>query len=234
MLGRHAARRTIRVRWLTTRDRRVAIARFAVSKFEVTPRAFTRVSAHFTGSCGPNLPADKTWAQAERPVINISWDEAQKYVDWFSKMTGKTYRLLTEAEWEYAARAQTTTRYSFGDDVATLGEYAWYSINSDHMTHRVCDKKPNEFRLYDMHGNVWEWVEDCWHDDYNGAPADSSAWTTADCSRRVARGGSWKVAPEYLRSANRRPLLADLQDDDLGFRVAWTLPGADPIPGKYK
>jgi formylglycine-generating enzyme required for sulfatase activity len=212
--------------------KRVAIARFAVSKFEVTFADWeVCVKVH---SCGPKLPDDKTWAQGERPVINVSWDEAQKYVDWFSKMTGKTYRLLTEAEWEYAARARTTTRYSFGDDVATIGEYAWYRNNSDDMTHRVGGKKANEFGLYDMHGNVFEWVQDCWHDDYNGAPADSSAWTTVDCSRRVARGGSWKIAPEYLRSANRRPFLADLQDDDLGFRIARTLLGADPILDKYK
>jgi formylglycine-generating enzyme required for sulfatase activity len=203
-------------------QQRVAIAQFAVSKFEVT-FADWEVCVNVLG-CDPVRADDKNWGQGARPVINVSWKDAQKYVAWFSRMTGKTYRLLSEAEWEYAARARTKTSYSFGDDDATLGEYAWYSDNSDDMAHSVGLKKPNEFHLYDMHGNVWEWVQDCAH-SYDRAFPDGSPPPASDCPHRVIRGGSFRVGPEYLRSANRRNFLPDQQDDDLGFRIARTLPG---------
>jgi formylglycine-generating enzyme required for sulfatase activity len=139
-------------------------------------------------------------------------------------MTGKTYRLLSEAEWEYAARAGTTTLYSFGDDEAALGEHAWYVENSEYMTHLVGEKKPNPFGFYDMHGNVWELVEDCVHGDYSGAPKDGSAWTAkGDCHRHMIRGGSWTGNPDYLRSADRNEYTSVNRSDNLGFRVGRTL-----------
>jgi formylglycine-generating enzyme required for sulfatase activity len=124
-------------------------------------------------------------------VIDVNWDNARSYVAWLSRMTGKPYRLLSEAEYEYAARAGTTTTYSFGDDSAMLGDYAWFLDNSGHRAHPVGEKKPNAFGLYDMHGNVEQWVEDCWHESYYGAPREGSAWTSGDCTVRVVRGGTW-------------------------------------------
>jgi formylglycine-generating enzyme required for sulfatase activity len=136
----------------------------------------------------------------------VSWGEAQQYVKWLSTMTGQDYRLLSEAEWEYAARAGTTTRWSSGDyeAEAALGDYAWYYENSGNRTHPVGQKKPNAFGLHDMHGNLWEWVEDCYHDNYDAAPADGKPRTEgADCNGRVVRGGSWGTVPNMLRSAFR-------------------------------
>jgi formylglycine-generating enzyme required for sulfatase activity len=130
------------------------------------------------------------------------------------------YRLPTEAEWEYACRAGSTTRWFFGDDVSLLGEYAWYRANSRNTTHPVGGKKPNAWGLYDMLGNVWEWCQDVWHDDYQGAPQDGSAWLAGDGSVRVLRGGSWNFDARSARSAERNrpdPRLRYVSD---GFRAA--------------
>src|SRR3990172_4480542 len=124
------------------------------------------------------------------PVENVSWSDVQKYIKKLNEKEGTTkYRLPSEAEWEYAARAGTKTRYSFGDEESRLGRYAWYADNSGNETHPVGEKKPNPWGLYDMHGNVWEWVQDRWHNNYDGAPADGSSWESGDISRRVERGG---------------------------------------------
>ena len=130
-----------------------------------------------------------------------------------------------QAEWEYAARAGSTSAYSFGDDPAMLDEYAWFYGNSDGKAHAVDDKrkKPNQFSLYDMYGNVWEWVEDCYHENYNEAPKNGLAWTTGDCSQRVIRGGSWVDDPQDLRSAIRNGYSTVLRLYVLGFRVGRTL-----------
>src|SRR6185369_6856047 len=128
--------------------------RFAVSKFEVTCDDWDTCVAH--GDC-PRV-SDSGWGRGQRPVINVTWDDAKRFVAWLSSMTGRTYGLLSEAEWEYAARAGTQTAYSFGDDEAMLGEYAWYNANASSQTHPVGEKKPNGFGLYDMYGNVFEWV----------------------------------------------------------------------------
>jgi formylglycine-generating enzyme required for sulfatase activity len=152
---------------------KVTIAKpFAVAKFELTFDEWDTCAAH--GDCDPNV-SDGGWGRGRQPVINVSWDDARRDVAWLSRITGQPYRLLTEAEWEYAARAGTTTRYSFGDDEAALGQYAWSRANSDRKTHPVGEKKPNAFGLYDMHGNVWEWVQDCYHYKYDKAPKDGSA-----------------------------------------------------------
>ena len=153
--------------------------------------------------------------------------DAQQYVAWISKLTGKPYRLLSEAEWEYAARAGTQTAYSWGDEIGK-GNANCNGCGSQwdgRQTAPVGSFAPNAFGLYDMHGNVWEWVEDCYHDNYDGAPTDGSAWTAVgDCTYRVVRGGSWQDLPSDLRAANRHRRHSDvIQRKELGFRVVRTL-----------
>ena len=167
-------------------------------------------------------PDDAGWGRGSRPVINVSWDDIQLYLSWLSKVTGNTYRFLSEAEWEYAARAGSQTAYSFGNDVKKLGRYAWFEENSGGKTHPVGEKLPNAFGLHDMHGNVWEWTQDCWNMNYNGAPTDGSAWTRGDCSLRVVRGGSWDGFPRFLRAALRFGGAAAIRSGGSGFRVART------------
>jgi len=193
----------------------------AVGIYEVTFREWDACATH--GDCNPNIRAGG-WGRLNQPAINVSWNDAQTYVAWLSRITGKTYRLLTEAQWEYAARATKPTYYSFGNDDGMLEQYAWYSANSQAQTHEVGQKKPNLFGLYDMHGNVSEWVEDCHRDGYQGAPIDGSAWRSEDnCIRRVVRGGSWLYGAKPLRSASRDWAPPDTGKDDIGFRVARVL-----------
>ena len=176
----------------------------------------------------------------DHPVVCVNWEDAQAYVRWLSSETGVAYRLPSEAEWEYAARAGTTTRRHWGDDPDDGCAYAngadrTFEARVDNWgvadctdgvvwTSPVGAYQPNAFGLHDTLGNVWEWVEDCWHDDYDGAPRDGSAWTRGgDCGRRVVRGGSWLIDPRSLRSANRNWLDAELRYGHIGFRVARTL-----------
>jgi formylglycine-generating enzyme required for sulfatase activity len=169
---------------------------------------------------------DSGWRRGRQPVINVSWDNAKAYVTWLVKKTGKPYRLLSEAEYEYAARAGTQTTYPWGNDIGKN------NANCDGCGSRwgggqtapVGSFKPNAFGLSDMVGNVWEWVEDCYHDNYDGAPTDGSAWIKdGDCKNRVLRGGSWNDLPEVLRSAYRGRSPTGGQGNFLGFRVARTL-----------
>jgi formylglycine-generating enzyme required for sulfatase activity len=200
----------------------VAIASsFAVSKFDVTFTDWdTCVSV---GGCV--AASDSGYGRDTKPVINITWPDAQQYVAWFSKMTGQPYRLLTEAEWEYAARAGTTTTYFWGDEIGKGNTNcngcgsAW----DNHQTSPVGSFKPNAFGLYDMAGNVWQWVQDCYHGDYNGAPTDGSAWIRGDCSRHVIRGGSWYSGPRSLSSVARLGNSTDGRGDNIGFRLGRTL-----------
>ena len=153
------------------------------------------------------------------PVERVSWDDVQEFVRKLNEKEGTDkYRLPSEAEWEYAARARSTTLYSFGDGESRLGEYAWYSGNSGDKTHTVGQKMPNPWGLYDMHGNVWEWVQDKYHSDYDGAPTDGSAWEGSG-SHRVFRGGSWHNLADYCRSAFRGNFSPGGRDNDLGFRL---------------
>jgi formylglycine-generating enzyme required for sulfatase activity len=202
---------------------RVTIARpLAVSKFEVTFEQWDACVA--MGAC-PHVP-DSNMGRGTRPVINVSWDNVQQYVAWISTMTGRPYRLLSEAEWEYAARAGTTTAYSWGDEIGKNNAdcNGCGSEWDSRRTAPVGSFAPNQFGLYDMHGNVWEWVEDCLHTNYEGAPKDGSAWIAqGDCNHRVVRGGSWAGYPVGLRSALRFWYSADDHGNDLGFRVARTL-----------
>jgi formylglycine-generating enzyme required for sulfatase activity len=156
---------------------RVALGQpFAVGKFEVTFDEWDTCVAH--GGC-TQKPGDESWGRSKRPVINLSWDDAKQYVAWIAKLTGKPYRLLTEAEWEYAARAGTTTTYSWGNDIGQGNancDRCGSQWDNKRQTAPVGSFKPNAFGIYDMHGNVWEWCEDAWHDNYNAAPTDGSAW----------------------------------------------------------
>ena len=181
----------------------VAIAKpFAVSKFELTFAEWDACVAH--GDCVPHV-SDSGWGRGRQPVINVSWDDAQSYVAWLSRITGKEYRLLSEAEYEYAARAGTQTAYPWGDDIGKNNANCdgCGSQWDNKQTAPVGSFAANGFGLYDTVGNVWEWTEDCHHNNYNGAPVDGTAWTGDDCSSRVVRGGSWLYGPPDLRAAFR-------------------------------
>jgi formylglycine-generating enzyme required for sulfatase activity len=240
-------------------QRRVTIARpFAIGKFEVTRGEFAAFVQETGWSVGDRCYTyegafgDRTgrsfrypgFQQDDRhPVVCINWQEATAYVGWLSRKTGKTYRLLTEAEWEHAARAGTTTLYHFGSKAADLCRYgnvgdltasARYRWKTTSATAAICRDGyvhtapvgsflPNALGLYDMHGNVSEWVQDCWNASYIGAPVDGSAWTAGDCGLRGIRGASWYFSPRYQRAANRSATTIVDRGDDRGFRVARTL-----------
>ncbi|MCK6451063.1 MAG: formylglycine-generating enzyme family protein [Alphaproteobacteria bacterium] len=183
------------------------------------------------------------------PVVCVSWDDAKAYVAWLGRKTGRRYALPSEAQWEYAARAGSPHARFWGDDPGPACLYAnvrdqaflrrlnddaktnnreyendpsfWFQCNDGQVfTTPVGGFRANAYGLYDMLGNVWEWVEDCWNENYNGAPADGSAWVAGDCSQRVARGGSWNYGPRILRSADRFRETAGYRLDSSGFRVA--------------
>ena len=198
---------------------------FAVGVYEVTFEEWDAcVSA---GGCEGYRPDEEDWGgRGRRPVINVSWEDAQAYVLWLSRETGEVYRLLSESEWEYVARAGTTTRYHWGDaigrDLAScmLGcESHW---DDDVGAFPVGSFGANAFGLHDVHGNVSEWVEDCWHDSYVGAPRDGSAWMSGDCDKHVVRGGHWFTDPLNLRAASRSRAESGDRSYAGGFRVART------------
>jgi formylglycine-generating enzyme required for sulfatase activity len=189
----------------------------AVGKFEVTFADWEACVAG--GGCASNKsPSDQGWGKAKRPVINVSWNEAKEYVTWLARKTGQPYLLLTEAEWEYAARAGTTTKYAFGDTIDKR-----QAQFSESRTAEVGSFPANAWGIHDMHGNVWEWVEDCYQENYDGAPSDGSARSLPNCSFRVLRGGFWLSSPHILRSATRLRDQPDFRLDIIGFRVARTL-----------
>lgn len=207
----------------------VQVSSFAAGKTEVT---FGQWDACVAAEGCDHKPGDPGWGRGERPVINVSWEDAQQYVKWLSGKTGKGYRLLSEAEWEYAARAGATTAFHTGATIMTAqadfnGNYTYNgSFRGEYRrrTVEVGSFAANAFGLHDMHGNVWEWVQDVWHDNYSGAPADGSAWMEGgEQVRRVLRGGSWRNSPGGLRSASRSSYTRDFRDDGTGFRVARTL-----------
>ena len=193
-------------------------APFAVGAYEVTFEEWGACVAE--GGCGGYRPNDNGWGRAWRPVIHVSWNDARAYVRWLRGKTGKEYRLLSEAEWEYAARAGTTTRYSFGDEITSSDANYGKNIGK---TQPVGSYRANGFGLYNVHGNVWEWVQDYWNDSYRGAPNNEEAWKTGDFSWGVLRGGSWYSNPGNLRSANRYRHLTGNRNNSIGFRVARTL-----------
>jgi formylglycine-generating enzyme required for sulfatase activity len=206
---------------------RVTIAApFAVGKFTITFDEWEDCVKG--GGCTGYRPDDQGWGRGKRPAIDISWDLAKAYVGWLAARTGKPYRLLTEAEWEYAARAGSTTTFSTGDTISA--RLANYDASEDGSgpspvnrmkTLPVGSFPPNAFGLYDMHGNIAQWVEDCWHDEYtNAAPGDGSAWVDGSCEGRVLRGGSWADSESELRSAARTGEYKDVSSYNDGFRVA--------------
>jgi formylglycine-generating enzyme required for sulfatase activity len=227
--------------------RKVAIAKaFAVGQFEITRAqfaVFVTETGHDVGKCwifdkgrwkknqpnksyqNPGFHQDDT-----HPAVCVNWNDAKAYVGWLSRKTKKNYRLLTEAEWEYVARAKTDTPFWWGQSIST-SQANYKGVNSKGSAENFRQKtvpvdhfKANEFGLYNVHGNVLEWVEDCWHDNYNGAPTDGTAWITGgDCSKPVLRGGSWFEGSKDLRSADRIYGIAHYRFSNSGFRVARTL-----------
>ena len=196
----------------------VKIDSFTLSKYEVTFKAYDA----FTDATGRERADDEGWGRGLRPVINVSWYDAMAYTEWLSGQTGDRYRLPTEAEWEYAARAGTTTAYSWGDSIGRnrANCRGCASLWGGEKTALVGSFKANGWGLYDMHGDVWEWVQDCWNANYEGAPTDGTAWLSGDCDRRVMRGGSWSHGPRDLRSANRVRYSTGFRYNDNGFRIA--------------
>ena len=216
----------------------VTIESFELSKYEVTFEEYDR----FTAATGRRSPKDEGWGRGRRPVVNVSWEDAVAYAEWLSAQTGEHYRLPSEAEWEYAARAGSQTRFHFGNDAAELCRYANYASRSvkdfpgnneacsdgiDEGTATVGSYLPNAFGLYDMHGNVEEWLQDCDGGDgsYRGAPADGSAWLSGRCTWRRYRGGSWATALKFLQVSTRNswPLDAWSAGGGSGFRLARTI-----------
>lgn len=198
-------------------------APIAMSAFEVTFEDWDRCVAH--GGCGGHRPKDEGWERSWlRAVINVSWADAQSYVSWLSAETGQQYRLPSEAEWEYAARAGTATSYSWGDD-AGLDRAQCNGCRAERRPRTTPTGwfGANAFGLSDMQGNAAEWVEDCWNGRYVGAPADGSPWLEGDCRRRVLRGGHFDASPRMIRSASRARDSVRARRARYGFRVARTI-----------
>ena len=211
-------------------QRRVTIPEpFAVGVYEVTFGEWDAcVNA---GGCNGYQPEGEGWGRDGRPVINVSWDDARAYVKWLSQRTGKRYRLLSESEWEYVARAGTMEPFHTGatisaDQANYDSSYVYGSGQKGRYrgrTVQVGTFSPNAFGPHEVHGNVWEWTQDCWNEDYTGAPADSRALETGECEQRVLRGGSWGDVPWLLRSAARGKNESGMRDPKIGFRIAQTL-----------
>ena len=206
---------------------------FAAGKFEVTFAEWDACAAE--GGC-TQKPSDETWGRGRHPVINVSWHDATEFVAWLSKKTGKPYRLLSEAEWEYAARGQTKTTGStpFSTGATINYQQANYDANFTYngsppglyrqRTVDVGSLPHNAFGLHEMHGNVWEWVQDCYKPSYEGAADDGSAVITKDCNLHILRGGAWNYYPKLLRSAYRYATAPEVRMNNAGFRVARDLP----------
>ena len=194
----------------------VSITSFAIGKYEVTQAQWFSIMGTRPGMFkGDDLPVEQ-----------VTWKQAREFTRKLSEKTGHTYRLPTEAEWEYAARAGSETDYYFGTDQTQVPEHAWFDENSDETTHPVGQKPANNYGLYDMYGNVWEWTMDCWNTSYEGAPVDGSAWTSGDCSMRVVRGGSWYNKLKSIKSTARARYSSEIRYNSRGggLRVVRELP----------
>jgi formylglycine-generating enzyme required for sulfatase activity len=193
---------------------RVTIKPFSISKFPITVREWNECVA-------AKVCSDATTGKDDAPATNLSWNDAQEFVTWLSRLGGKQFRLPSEAEWEYAARAGTQTRYWWGDqlqsDMANCKGCSGVYESTQPL--KVGSFKPNPFGLHDMGGSVGQWVEDCWHRDYQGAPIDGSAWIERNCAARIMRSGSWKNDPSYIRPASRDRYDTGVRYPTHGFRV---------------
>jgi len=190
---------------------RVNVKAFRMSKYPITQKQYLAVM-------GDN--PSKFKGDENCPVESVSWKMAVEFCQKLSQRTGQKVRLPSEAEWEYACRAGSTGKYCFGDDESKLGSYAWYNENSEVKTHPVGKKSSNAWGLHDMHGNVWEWCEDIYHENYQGAPSDGTAWINGgDRDVKVLRGGSWGLNAGHCRSVNRYWCNARYQFNDFGFRL---------------
>ena len=206
----------------------VTLGAFAIGRHEVTFAEWDACVAD--GGCRDYPPEnDWAWGRGLRPVIGVNWQDAQTYVAWLSRKTGNRYRLPSESEWEYAARAGTETAYSWGDEIGVNRANCrgcggqWDSNAGSYGTAPVGSFGANAWGLHDMHGNVGEWTRDCWNGNYQGAPADGSAWESGDCRERVLRGGSWTSVRSLLRAASRYGRPTGYSEGFVGFRVARTL-----------
>jgi formylglycine-generating enzyme required for sulfatase activity len=193
----------------------VTLSHFGIGQFPVTFEEYDR----FCEATRREKPNDQGWGRERRPVIYVSWDDAQAYCQWLSKQTGQDYRLLTEARWEYACRAGSGAAYCFGDDEKQLRDYAWYGEDfGKGSTHPFGEKKANAWGLHDLHGNVWEWVQD-WYGPYSKDPQHDPSGPESG-SGRVIRGGCWDGDAKNCRSAVRFRFDPDRRLDNLGFRLA--------------
>ncbi len=183
---------------------------FQMLKFEVTQAQWEAVNG-----------SNPSWFKgANNPVDRVDWNECQSFISQLNELdSGHTYRLPSEAEWEYTCRAGSTTTYYFGNDSAQLDQYAWYGNNSNYKTHPVGEKKPNAWGLYDMHGNVWEWCQDWWHFNYSNAPDDGTAWEDPEGSYRVIRSSDYSNGASNCCSATRYRSLPITGLDSMGFRL---------------
>ena len=201
----------------------VIVLAFQIGKYPVTQAQYQAVMGNNPSRFSGN---------PQNPVETVTWFDAQKFCEELSKLTGNNYRLPTEAEWEYACRAGTETRFSFGDEENQLGDYAWFDGNSNNATHPVGEKRPNPWGIYDMHGNVWEWCADQHHENYVNKPDNiqengSIAWLDSRITNKssiMRRGGSWYRDPLACSSAYRGRSVADICNNDIGFRVVCGLP----------
>jgi formylglycine-generating enzyme required for sulfatase activity len=200
---------------------KVAVKSFAIGKYEVTFEEYDR----FAIETGHSLPGDEGWGRGRQPVVNVSWEDAKDYVAWLSRKTGNRYRLPTESEWEYAARSGGLDHLWSGTSMESeLNTYAIYHENSKKRSAPIGDREANKLGLHDMSGNVWEWVEDCWRENYMGAPSDGTAALEENCAYQGLRGGSWEHVPGWIRTTLRYGLSSNTRGGDIGFRLAQDIP----------
>lgn len=196
-------------------------APFAIGRYEVSVQQWNACAA--AGAC--QKIAVPVGASPNAPMRDVSWDDAQQYVKWLGAISGKPYRLPTEAEWEFAARGGTTTRYWWGEQMAQ-GKANCKECGkpwTEDAPANVGSFAANPYGLYDTSGGVWEWVADCWHNNYKGAPANARAWDEPDCRVRVIRGGSWREGASYMVTSTRFKYDASVRHSQNGFRVARSL-----------